>query len=209
MSKFKLKVIILICLVILFFISYNNKQVNCLIENNLPTKFVGIPSTTWLRFTHKNYNFSFTYPACWDIDVQSESGLDFITVSKWIRGNLYSITMFQSNFPNANQSQDVKTVTVGKGKIKAFYSEVPNDFTGSSGGNVTHVGKGYDKVYSFQVDKEKYLSVQYIYEQSVNGKKYTEPEIGRVVADKLVQSMIIETSPILKSISMYCPKCIR
>jgi hypothetical protein len=71
------------------------------------------------------------------------------------------------------------------------------------------VGKGYNKVYSFQVDKAKYLSIQYIYEQSVNGKKYTEPEIGREVADKLVQSVVIENSSIWKFISLYCPKCFR
>ena len=194
----------------MLFIGYNNKQVNCFIENNLPTKFIGIPSVTWLRFTHPNYNFSFTHPACWDVSVQSESSLDFITVSKWIRGNLYSIMLFQSNFPEANQNPETKkTITIGNSEIKASYSEIPNDFTGSSGGEATHVGKGYDKVYSFQVDKDKYLSIQYIYGQEVNGKKYTEPEIGRVVADRLMQSMIIESSPVWKFISMYCSKCVR
>lgn len=210
MNRFKLIFIITIGVIILLLAVYNNKQINCLIENNLPTKFVGIPSITWLRFTHPNYNFSFTHPACWDVSVQSDSGLDFITVSKWIRGNLYSILLFQSNFQDANQNPETKkTITIGNSEIKTSYSEIPNDFTGSAGGKVTHIGTGYDKVYSFQVDKDKYLSIQYIYEKVVNGKKYTEPEIGRVVADKLVQSMIIEYSPVWKYISTYCPKCIR
>jgi len=206
----KFGVIAIICLATLLFIGYNNKQANCLIENNLPTKFVGIPSITWFRFTHPNYNFSFSHPACWDVNVQSESGLDFITVSKWIRGNLYTIILFQSTIPDANQNPETKkTVILGRSKIKASYSEFPNNFNGLSEGKVTHVGTGYDKVYSFQVDKGKYLSIQYVYEQIVNGKKYTEPEIGRIVADKVAQSMIIETSPFWKFISMYFPKYIR
>jgi len=184
--------------------------VSCLIENSLPAKFVGIPSVTWVRFTHPNYNFSFTHPACWNVSIQNESGLDLITVSRWIRGNLYTIILFQSNIPDANQNQETKKVVIlGKSRIKASYSEIPNDFTGSSGGMATYIGTGFDKVYSFQVDKGKYLSIQYIYEKFVNGKKYTEPEIGHVVADKLIQSMIIESSPVLKYISMYCPKCVR
>ncbi|MCX6732946.1 MAG: hypothetical protein NTV98_05395, partial [Candidatus Roizmanbacteria bacterium] len=143
MKRSKFIAIVIACVIVFFFVGYNNKQLNCFVENNLPTKFIGIPSITWIRFTHPNYNFSFTHPACWDVDVQNASGLDFITVSKWIRGNLYSITLFQSGTPDANQNSETKkSVTIGNGKIKASYSEIPNDFTGSSGGKVTHKGTG-------------------------------------------------------------------
>lgn len=194
---------------VLIFFAVNNKQLNCLVEDRFSEKFIGNPSLTWMRFTDPRYNFSFSYPACWDVSVQEEMGIAFIDVSKWIRGNLYSIMLMQTSTGSPNEDMKSETVYIGRDRIKAQYTMTPNDFTGGADGKTTHVGTGYDKTYSFPVGQEKNLLIQYTYEQTVNGKKYTELEIGRIVADKLVQSIRMENSPLLKSASLYCPKCFK
>lgn len=208
MKQNKKNIFIATVCVVFFYFVYNNSSINCFIEDRLPTKFIGIPSLTWVRYIDPRYNFSFSHPACWEVDAQSEGGMDFIDVNKWIRGNLYSILIFQSAVPNANQDPENVTVThIGKQKIRASYSKIPNDFTGANNTGTTHVGTGYDKVYSFPVTADKNVSIQYCYEQTVNGKRYTEPDIGREVADRVVQSVLIENSPLWKYISYICPKC--
>ncbi len=199
--------LIIVIFVSLLFIAYNSKHVNCFFEYHFTNEFTG-NSWTWVRYSSLNYNFSFKKPACWNIETQSISGIDFMTVSRWMGGHLYTVSFYQSEMADANQNLETKKdIIIGK-NIKASYSELDNDFVGTDvESGYKHVGKGYDKVYSFQVDENKYVSMQYQYEQSVNGKKQVEIDIGREVADRMVESIVVYNSPVQKYLSLICSKC--
>jgi len=174
---------------ILFVFTYIPSR--CYIEWKLPPNFVHSTRLTWVTYRNAEMNIIFSHPSCWEPVAQKEGSVHFLTLSRWIRGKLYTVFF---NFPSYNPAQyadGARIIKLGADGITMMESTQDNGFIGKDvDSGYVYEGTGFDKTYDFHTGTG-YLHVSYPYEHSVNGKKQTEVPEGRVIADAVMSTVRI------------------